>query len=236
MRRNIDRPARQRREAFLHSKNGRSIVRSSAFRRPAGDEDRINAELRTTKCFTALPTRAVRAVRKLRQAAGSRILGTAVLCCLASSAQAGMPMPLPTEIVQHLRLTESAHAGFQAISFFLVVLLLSVVVVRWLWNGLAREFPKLPRLTFGKSLGLVVLWSLFFLVVLTMIAVSRELMTPGAWEKEGLLYRVVERPEVPLNDKPSAYGEARLVPAAGGQILPLTTEEIRQRLQAKEEP
>ncbi len=147
-----------------------------------------------------------------------------------------MPTPLPPEIVKHLRLTESAHAGFQAISFFLVVLLLSVVVVRWLWNGLAREFPKLPRLTFGKSLGLVVLWSLFFLVVLTMIAVSRELMTPGAWEKEGLLYRVVERPEVPLNDKPSAYGEARLVPAAAERTPALPTGEVPQRLQAEEQP
>ena len=42
---------------------------------------------------------------------------------------------------------------YEAISFFLVVLLLSALVVRWLWNRLALDFPKLPRMTFGKALG-----------------------------------------------------------------------------------
>jgi hypothetical protein len=47
---------------------------------------------------------------------------------------------------------------YEAISFFLVVLLLSALLVQWLWNRLARDFPKLPRLGFGKSLGVVFLW------------------------------------------------------------------------------
>jgi hypothetical protein len=105
-------------------------------------------------------------------------------------ARGGMPSPLPADVARTLRLTESTSATLQAISFFVVVLLLSAVVVRWLWNGVARDVTWLPRLTFGRSLSLIAIWGLFFLVVLTMIAASRELMTPGTWEKEGLLYRL----------------------------------------------
>ena len=78
----------------------------------------------------------------------------------------------------------------EAISFFIVVLLLSPLAVRWLWNTVARDFPRLPRITYGKSLGLVVIWGLLFVVVLTMIAAARELMTPGSWQKQGLLYKL----------------------------------------------
>jgi hypothetical protein len=88
------------------------------------------------------------------------------------------------------------HAG-PAISFFLVVLLASAMAVRWLWNGLAREFPRLPRLPYGKALAVVLLWGLLFLVVLTMIATARDLMMPGMWEKKWLLYRTAGLPQAP---------------------------------------
>lgn len=39
-------------------------------------------------------------------------------------------------------------------------------------------------------MGLVVLWGLLFIVVLAMISGARELMTPGAWEKQGATYRL----------------------------------------------
>jgi hypothetical protein len=112
------------------------------------------------------------------------------LSLLPSVAWAGMPSMLPSEIPQVLRLTESAAARYQAISFFLVVLLLSAVVVRWLWNRLSVDFPKLPRLSFLRSLAIVFAWGLLLLVVLTMIAGTRELMTPGVWQKQGLLYHL----------------------------------------------
>ena len=67
-------------------------------------------------------------------------------------------------------------------------MLLLAVAAGWLWNRFVRDFPKLPRLGFGQSLTVVVLWGLLFLVVLTMIAGTRELMTPGTWQKKGLLY------------------------------------------------
>ncbi len=39
---------------------------------------------------------------------------------------------------------------------------------------------------------MVVLWGLLFTVVLAMISGARELMTPGAWEKQGATYRLKE--------------------------------------------
>jgi hypothetical protein len=45
--------------------------------------------------------------------------------------------------------------------------------------------------------GLVVLWGLLFVLVLTMISGARELLTPGAWEKQGATYRLATPPVQP---------------------------------------
>ena len=103
-------------------------------------------------------------------------------------AMAGMASPLPLDVAKSLRLTGPSEMRLEAISLFVAALLISPLVVRWLWNSVARDFPRMPRITYGKSLALVVIWGLLFLVVLTMIAGTRELMTPGTWQKQGLLY------------------------------------------------
>ncbi len=97
-------------------------------------------------------------------------------------AMAGMPYP-PT-------LTDMSRLRVEAISFFLFILLASAGLIRLLWNGLRSSFPRLPRLSYVGSIGLVMLWGLLFIVVLTMISGARELMTPGAWEKQGATYRL----------------------------------------------
>jgi hypothetical protein len=104
-----------------------------------------------------------------------------------------MPAPLPTEdeLVRVLRLNETADQRLQAISFFVAGLLGCAAVVRWLWNYLARDFP-MPRLSYGRALAGVVLWGLLFVLVLTMISGARELMTPGAWRKQGFTYRLAD--------------------------------------------
>jgi hypothetical protein len=103
-----------------------------------------------------------------------------------------MPAPLPTEDVVErvLRINDTAAARLQAVSFFLVVLLLCAGLVQLLWNYLRRDFPRLPRLSFGRALAGVVLWGLLFVVVLAMISGARELMTPGAWDKQGFTYKL----------------------------------------------
>ncbi len=105
----------------------------------------------------------------------------AVLAWTPAIAWAGMPS---------IRLTDVGEMRIQTISFFLMGLLLSALFVQILWNRLRRDFVSLPRLSYGKALGVVVLWGLLFVLVLTMISGARELMTPGAWEKQGATYRL----------------------------------------------
>ena len=87
-------------------------------------------------------------------------------------------------------LTDIAKARLDTISFFLVLLLVIALLVKFLWNYLARDFSRMPRLTYRKALAAVTLWGLVFLIVLTMISGARELMTPGAWEKQGATYKL----------------------------------------------
>jgi hypothetical protein len=100
---------------------------------------------------------------------------------LTRQALAGMPTP---------RLTDSVTMQLSTISFFLMALFASALVIKWLWNWLARDFERLPRVTYRVSLGLVTLWGILFVLVLTMIAGARELLTPGAWQQHGFLYKL----------------------------------------------
>ena len=113
-------------------------------------------------------------------------LEAADLCMLLG----GMPSLLPEDLDTILRMTDESVGRLQAISFFLFAILLSALVVRFLWNVLAADLSWLPRITFGKSLALVLLCGFLFVVVLTMISGARELMTPGAWEKDGITYEL----------------------------------------------
>src|SRR5690242_17726557 len=127
------------------------------------------------------------------------LIGVMGLLCHPAVAWAGMPT---------IHLTDLARMRVQGISFFLAVFLLSAAFVRLLWNRLARDFTSLPRLTYGKAVGVVVLWGLLFVLVLTMVSGARELMTPGAWEKRGLTYRLVEDPPPPVEGQIAARVEA----------------------------
>ena len=102
---------------------------------------------------------------------------------LPASARAGMAMPTFTDI---------ARARIEVLSFFLVSYLVLAVVYRLLWNSLARDFPRLPRLSYRGALGMLAVCGLFIYVVLTMISGARELLTPGAWARSGVLYKIRE--------------------------------------------
>jgi hypothetical protein len=106
---------------------------------------------------------------------------TAALLMSATPAFAGMTAP---------QLSDVAQARLDAISFFLFVYLLCAVIFRWLWNLLAQDFVWMPRLTFRRALALLVVAGLFLYFVLTMISGARELMTPGAWAKNGITYNL----------------------------------------------
>jgi hypothetical protein len=91
-------------------------------------------------------------------------------------------------------LTDITRDRLSAVSFFLLLLLVCARGVQAIWNGLRADFPRWPRLSFGKAVGLMTLWGLLFVLVLTMISGARELLTPGAWTKVGFTYRLAEPP------------------------------------------
>jgi hypothetical protein len=122
----------------------------------------------------------------------ARLLGLVWLALAPGVALAGMPSPV---------LTDWATMRFSTISFFTMLLLVSALVVKSLWNALAKDFTKLPRIGYGRSLSLVFLWGFLFLFVLTMIAGARELMTPEAWETDGATYKLTSRGTVEDGDR-----------------------------------
>jgi hypothetical protein len=122
--------------------------------------------------------------------------------------RAGMPSPLPTnidpssfaqQVDSMMRLEPEALQRLCAISFFGLCFFLSAWTFKLLWNYLQRDFSSLPRLSYAKALGFVFLWGLLFVVVLTMISGARELMTPGAWQKQGFTYKLAAS----KNDRPA---------------------------------
>lgn len=113
-------------------------------------------------------------------------LTVGLLTLFAASTQAGMPSP---------RLTDVAAARLDSISFFLAGYALCAVIFRWVWNHLAKDFPWMPSLTFGRSLAMLVVVGLFMYFILTMVSGARELMTPGAWARNGSTYQLTSAQE-----------------------------------------
>ena len=91
--------------------------------------------------------------------------------------------------------SDIARMRLSTISFFAVLFLLCSLAVRWIWNSLRKDFPRLPYLSFRRAVSLIALWGLLFLLVLTMISGARELLTPGAWKKDGLTYKLKDELE-----------------------------------------
>jgi hypothetical protein len=97
------------------------------------------------------------------------------------AAAAGMP---------NVTLSDVASLRLAGISFFLVLLLLTAWGFKHLWNYVRRDFSRLPYLSYRMALAFVLLLGLLLNVSLLMIAGTRELMTPGAWEKSGITYKL----------------------------------------------
>ena len=92
-------------------------------------------------------------------------------------------------------LTDLAEARIEVISFFIVGYLALTFVVKFLWNRLAKGIPAIPVINFRKALCIMLVSGLFMYVILTMISGARELMTPGAWEKQGITYKLTNSEE-----------------------------------------
>ena len=122
-----------------------------------------------------------------------------------AAASAGMPS---------VRLTDAATLRFETLSFFLLLFAVSSLVVWRVWNALRTDFPRLPWLSYPKAVGVVGLWGLLFLLVLTMISGARELMTPGAWKKDGLTYTLADDKRSDAPPEPERRAKLLLLSAA----------------------
>lgn len=141
----------------------------------------------------------------LGRLAGWRLsLAALMWMSLPAAAWAGMPS---------FTLSEPASMRLEVISFFGMAFLACSAVVRWLWNSLRNDFPRLPVLGFARAAGLTLVWGMLFLLVLTMISGARELLTPGAWRKEGLTYQLADPlpgPAAPIQESPAVSEHERL--------------------------
>jgi hypothetical protein len=125
-----------------------------------------------------------------------RLTGTALTGVLSAVAWLAWPRPALAGMPV-VMLSDLARVRFQVVSFFLLVLLLCAWAVQAIWNALRADVPGLPRLSYGKAVGVITLWGLLFVLVLTMISGARELMTPGAWKKQGFTYKLADEPAKP---------------------------------------
>lgn len=110
-------------------------------------------------------------------------IGVIILGCVFSARMANAGMPT-------LSLTDIAEFRFSAISFFLMIYCAASFTIWKIWNLLRADFQRLPYLSFKKALSVVFLWGLAFHLLLVMIAGTRELMTPEAWKKAGVVYQL----------------------------------------------
>ena len=72
----------------------------------------------------------------------------------------------------------------------MLVLVISTLVIKGLWNTVARDINFLPILKFKHALALSCLIGLGTLLILTMIAGIREILTPEAWKRQGSSYQL----------------------------------------------
>ena len=122
------------------------------------------------------------------------------------------PLPVSFLGMPSIGFSEMAQLRLEAISFFLVGLLLSAAAVKWLWNWLCKDLAGWPRLTYPKACAAVTLWGLLFVIVLTMISGASVLMTPGAWKKKGGTYALRDDSDPPVattSDSPDRLDERR---------------------------
>lgn len=73
----------------------------------------------------------------------------------SATALAGMGSITLEDIPRVLTLSNLAKLRLDAISFFLACILGSAWAIKLVWNSFAKDFPRLPRISYLRSLGLM---------------------------------------------------------------------------------
>lgn len=121
-----------------------------------------------------------------------RVVFVAVIFAIVLPAHAGMTVYGLRDIYR-LRLEE--------ISFFIILLLVCAFVLKLLWNYAFKGFNSVPRLKYLQALCAALLFGLVMLLILTMISGIREVLTPGAWRKQGTSYRLNDPSQEPARKR-----------------------------------
>lgn len=107
---------------------------------------------------------------------------------IALPAQAGMTV---------YGLNDLYRLRLQEISFFLILLLTCALILKALWNHAFKGFASVPRLSYGQSFCGALMFGMLMLLILTMISGIREVLTPGAWRRQGTSYRLNDPSQEP---------------------------------------
>lgn len=118
----------------------------------------------------------------------TKLFGALVCLTPALPAHAGMTVYGLSDVYR-LRLEE--------ISFFIFLLLICAFIFKLLWNHATNGFTSLPRLKYLQSLSVCLIFGVATLLILTMISGIREVLTPGAWRKQGTSYRLADPSQEP---------------------------------------
>jgi len=95
-------------------------------------------------------------------------------------------------------------------SFFIFLLFLCAFLFQITWNYAAKGFRAIPRLNYWRALSLSFLLGLAMLLILTMISGIREVLTPGAWRKQGSTYRLNDPAQEPVRRRSIEHLRAAL--------------------------
>ena len=125
-----------------------------------------------------------------------------IFLLITSIAEAGMPAVTLSEFGANRLI------GISTALFVLIIVVATLLMV--CWNKLV-EGSTWPKLSHPKAIGVAFLAGLFSFLVLVMIAGSRELLTPKAWQPNGILYKIA--PQEQLSPTVSAAIDAeKLIP------------------------
>lgn len=109
----------------------------------------------------------------------------------------------------------------EEVSFFVALFLACALGLKLLWNYAFKGFTSIPRLKYLQALSASLIFGLVMLLVLTMISGIREVLTPGAWRKQGTSYRLNDPSQEPVRKRSLEHLRGALLDYArthGGQF------------------
>jgi hypothetical protein len=98
-------------------------------------------------------------------------------------------------------LREIYRLRFQDLSFFILLLFASAFLFQLTWNYAVKGFGAIPKMNYWRALSLSFILGMAMLLVLTIISGIREVLTPGAWHKQGSTYRLNDPAQEPARKR-----------------------------------